>query len=111
MNINNSSEGNRQQIKDKLFIGIDPKKPVIGNEQSLEIANRILEYMKNEENEIDLEIEEQLTNFEKVDKDGDFKQAYEMICEIENFLVRIDMKKAFNIKLIEYDELLGDEGF
>ena len=111
MNTNNSAKIIGLKIKDKLFVGIDPKKPVIGNEQSLEIANQILEDMKNEETEIDLEIEERLTSLEKLDKDGDFKQAYEMICEIENFLIRIDMKKAFNVKLIEYDDLLADEGF
>ena len=111
MNINNSSEGIRQQIKDRLFIGIDPKKSVVGNEQSLEIVNGILEDMKDKETEVDLEIEERLMSLEKVDKDGDFQQAYDMICEIDNFLVRIDMKKAFNVKLIEYDDILADEGF
>lgn len=111
MNTNNSSEVIREQIRDRLFIGIDPKKPVVGNEHSLEMINGILEDMNDKETEIDLEIEERLTGLEKADKDGDFQQAYDMICEIENFLVRIDMKKAFNIKLIEYEALLADEGF
>ena len=92
MNTNNTLEGIRQEIKDKLFAGIDPKETLLGKEEWLDIVNQMWEDMNNKETEVDLEIEERLVSFEKVDKNGAFKQAYVMICEIENMSVRIDMK-------------------